>query len=55
LVVTSSFAFGTFLLVNQYAQQQQWANQQADNYANHRANYDRAFGACMEGRGYTVK
>lgn len=40
---------------NQYAQQQQWADQQATNYANNRANYNRAFGACMEGRGYTVK
>ena len=40
---------------NQEAQHQQWANQQADNYANNRANYNRAFGACMEGRGYTVK
>lgn len=40
---------------NQQAQQQQWANQQAAKYANNRANYNRAFGACMEGRGYTVK
>lgn len=40
---------------NQYAQQQQWADQQATNYANNRANYNRAFSACMEGRGYTVK
>ena len=40
---------------NQYAQQQQWADQQATNYANNRATYNRAFGACMEGRGYTVK
>lgn len=35
--------------------QNQWANQQAANYQQHRANYNRAFGACMEGRGYTVK
>jgi len=36
-------------------QQQQWADQQAANYANQRHNYNRAYGACLEGRGYTVK
>jgi hypothetical protein len=40
---------------NQYAQQQQWANQQAANYSNNRTKYNRAFSACMEGRGYTVR
>ena len=40
---------------NQEAEQQQWADQQAANYEHNRANYNRAFGACMEGRGYTVK
>ena len=40
---------------SQYAQEQQWADQQAADYANHRANYNRAFSACMQGRGYTVK
>jgi hypothetical protein len=40
---------------HQAAEQQQWANQQAANYEHNRANYNRAFGACMEGRGYTVK
>lgn len=36
------------------AQQQQQAQQQ--NYAAQaRAGYDRAFGACLEGRGYTVR
>jgi len=35
--------------------QEQWANQQAANYQRGRANYDRAFSACLEGRGYTVK
>jgi len=38
----------------QYSQQQ-WASQQAATYEQNRANYNRAFGACMEGRGYTVK
>jgi len=36
-------------------QQQQWANQQAANYASQRNNYNRAYSACLEGRGYTVK
>ena len=35
-------------------QQQQWANQQTANYANQRHNYNRAYGACLGGRGYTV-
>ena len=40
---------------NQYAQQQQWADQQASQYETHRDDYNRAFSACMVGRGYTVK
>jgi hypothetical protein len=36
------------------ARQQQAAQQQSVR-GQQRANYDRAFGACMEGRGYTVK
>ena len=35
--------------------EQQWAEQQAANYANQRNSYNRAYGACLEGRGYTVK
>jgi outer membrane lipoprotein SlyB len=35
-------------------QQQQWANQQTANYANQRHNYNRAYSACLGGRGYTV-
>ena len=35
--------------------QEQWANQQASNYQQGRANYNRAYSACLEGRGYTVK
>jgi len=35
--------------------EQQWANEQAANYTNQRNNYNRAYGACLEGRGYTVK
>jgi hypothetical protein len=39
----------------QQAQQDQWAQQEANNYSRQRDGYNRAFGACMEGRGYTVK
>jgi predicted lipid-binding transport protein (Tim44 family) len=35
-------------------EQQQWADQQAANYQNNRSNYNRAYAACLEGRGYTV-
>lgn len=35
-------------------QQQQWADQQAANYAQNRSNYNRAYSACLRGRGYTV-
>lgn len=35
--------------------QQQWAQQEANRYAQGRNEYNRAFSACMEGRGYTVK
>jgi outer membrane lipoprotein SlyB len=35
-------------------QQKQWENQQTANYANQRHNYNRAYGACLGGRGYTV-
>jgi len=39
----------------QEAEQQQWAEQEAANYANQRNNYNRAYSACLDGRGYTVK
>ncbi len=32
----------------------QWARQQAAEYQRARQAYDRAYGACMKGRGYTV-
>ncbi len=38
----------------QQARNQQWAQQQSQQYQARRAQYDRAFGACMEGRGYVV-
>ena len=39
----------------QYQAEQQWAQQEAANYTNQRNNYNRAYEACLEGRGYTVK
>ncbi|HET6419687.1 MAG TPA: glycine zipper family protein [Geobacteraceae bacterium] len=35
--------------------QEQWAQQQSSNYEQRRSQYNRAWGACMEGKGYTVK
>lgn len=35
--------------------QQQWEQQQQQQYQQNRNNYNRAFAACMEGRGYTVR
>ena len=39
----------------QQQQQQQWAEQEAANYQARRNEYNRAYAACLEGRGYTVK
>jgi hypothetical protein len=39
----------------QAAAQQQAAEKQAADYNQKRSTYNRAYGACMEGRGYTVK
>ena len=36
-------------------QQEQHAQQEASKSANNRNNYNRAYSACLEGRGYTVK
>lgn len=36
------------------ARQDQWAQQQAQQYQQKRYNYNRAYAACLEGRGYTV-
>ena len=40
---------------DQQRQQQQWAQQQATTYTKNRDGYNRAYGACLEGRGYSVK
>ena len=34
--------------------QQQWEQQEAAKYQQARSSYNRAYGACMQGRGYTV-
>lgn len=34
---------------------EQWKQQEANTYANNRSQYDRAYSACLEGKGYTVK
>ena len=36
------------------ARQDQWAQQQAQQYQAQRNNYNRAYAACLQGRGYTV-
>jgi hypothetical protein len=36
-------------------QQQQWAQQESSNYQRNRSQFNRAFGVCLEGRGYTVR
>ena len=42
---------------NRQAQQEQaqWEQDQTAQYAQRRNNYNRAYSACLEGRGYTVK
>jgi outer membrane lipoprotein SlyB len=35
--------------------EQEWAQQQASEYQHRRNEYNRAYGACLEGKGYTVK
>ena len=35
--------------------QQKWADEQAARYQQQRSEYERAWSACLEGRGYTVK
>jgi len=34
---------------------EQWKQQEANKYANNRNTYNRAYSACLEGKGYTVK
>jgi hypothetical protein len=39
---------------NSYAQQQAWANDQAVQYQQKQVDFNRAYGVCLQGRGYTV-
>ena len=39
----------------QTSPKQQTTQQQADQYNQARATFTRAYGACLEGRGYTVR
>ncbi|HFD78812.1 MAG TPA: hypothetical protein ENK05_00280 [Gammaproteobacteria bacterium] len=34
---------------------QQWEQRETSQYMNNRQSYNRAYGACLEGRGYSVK
>jgi hypothetical protein len=48
--------FGGWRQRHQQEQQQQWNQQSADQFAQGQlSSYNRAFGACMEGRGYVVR
>lgn len=47
--------FGGMRKRDQQQQQAQAAQQQAANSAQNRNQYNRAYGACLEGKGYTVK
>lgn len=40
---------------NEAYQQEQWAQEQAASYQKKRETYNRAYSACLEGKGYTVK
>jgi hypothetical protein len=39
----------------QQQKQQNWEQEQAEQYAAKRNSYNRAYAACLEGRGYTVR
>jgi hypothetical protein len=39
----------------QRAKEDQWAQNEAQIWAEKKSNYNRAYSACLEGRGYTVK
>ena len=47
--------FGGMRRADSNLQQQQWANQESSHYRDNRNSWNRAFTACMESRGYTVR
>ena len=51
----SGALIGGFRRRGQRRQQQQMAQQQASQSQNARGEFDRAYGACLAGRGYTVR
>jgi len=36
-------------------ERQQWEQKEVNNYTAQRNSYNRAYGACLDGRGYSVK
>ncbi len=48
-------AFGGMRRRQSDQQQEQWEQEQAQQYAASRSQYNRAYAACLEGRGYTVR
>ena len=51
---TAGGVMGGMRRADSNARQQQWAQEEAANYQRNRNNWNRAFTACMESRGYTV-
>jgi len=41
--------------VRQENAEKEWAQKESNDYLRKRSAYDRAYAACLEGRGYTVK
>lgn len=52
---TSGGLMGGMRRADSRSQQDDWAREQAAIYQQNRNNFNRAFTACMEGRGYTVR
>ena len=52
---TGGGLFGGMRSNNSRRQQEQWGDQQAQIYQTNHNNFNRAYSACLEGRGYTVQ
>lgn len=52
---TSGGLLGGMRRQDSQRRQQEWAQREADNYNRERSQFNRAFAACLEGRGYTVR
>ena len=55
IILMATLMFITVLFTGSVMAQEQWEKEQADNYMKNRNDYTRAYGACLEGKGYTVK